>query len=358
MIGLEAITPVWEDYELIDSGCFEKLERFGKFVTLRPEPQAVWNKSLSEEEWERLATAIFRRDAGSDERGRWLLGAGMPEQWHVAYKYKDMHLKMRLGLTSFKHVGLFPEQAANWNFIYDSVAAIRTGLKIAEKTGSTAGIVADAVTGAETRAGSVGKTATAGAGYADADTAGKPRVLNLFAYTGGASLAACAAGADVTHVDSVRQVISWGRGNMEASGLDGIRWVVEDALKFVRREVRRGKTYHGIILDPPAYGRGPDGEKWVLEENIGELLELCSRLLVTGERPKQSPVASGPSVHGHPVQSFMVVNLYSMGLSALLAKSAVNQLFPKPEMEEFGELFFYDRAEKMLPLGVFYRCAY
>lgn len=291
------MTPLWEDYELIDCGGFEKLERFGRFVTLRPEPQAIWNKSLPDAEWERLATAIFRREGDSAERGRWLLKPGMPEQWLVDYSYGDMSLKMRLGLTSFKHVGVFPEQAENWNFIYDAVRDI---------------------------------TASGEA---------RPRILNLFAYTGGASLAAAAAGADVTHVDSVRQVITWGRGNMEASGLEGIRWVVEDALRFARREVKREKTYHGIILDPPAYGRGPDGEKWVLEENVGELLGLCARLL-------------------EHRNSFFVLNLYSMGLSALLGKSAVNQLFPRPAAEQFGELFFFDRAEKMLPLGVFYRCRY
>lgn len=291
------MTPVWEDYELIDCGGFEKLERFGRWITVRPEPQAIWRKSLPETEWERMAGAVFRRDARSEERGRWLLGAGMPEQWWIRYEYGGMKLRMRLGLTSFKHVGLFPEQAENWNFIHDSVLSLR------EQSGCA------------------------------------PRVLNLFAYTGGASLAACAAGADVTHVDSVRQVVTWARGNMEESRLDGIRWVVEDALRFVRREVRRGHRYDGIILDPPAYGRGPEGEKWVLEQNIGEMLECCAALL--------------PDTGG-----FLVLNLYSMGLSALLAKSIVEQLFPAAASEQFGELFFYDRARKMLPLGVFYRARY
>lgn len=293
------LTPAWEDYELIDSGGFEKLERFGRWVTARPEPQAIWKKSLPEEEWERLASAVFRREGGSEERGRWLLSQGMPEQWFIHYGYKEMSLRMRLGLTSFKHVGVFPEQAGNWEFIYDRVKAISVTLPAGEV----------------------------------------PRVLNLFAYTGGASLAARGAGADVTHVDSVKQVVSWAKENMEASGLDGIRWVVEDALKFVRREARRGRLYNGIILDPPAYGRGPAGEKWVLEENIGELLELCSHLL-------------------DPAAGFLVFNLYSMGLSALVAKSAVNQLFPKPAEERFGELYFRDRGGKTLPLGVYYRCGY
>ena len=296
MQGPEILTPVWEDYELIDCGNFEKLERFGRWVTVRPEPQAIWNRSLPEREWERLATAVFRREGGSEERGRWLLRDGMPEQWFVGYRYGAMSLRMRLGLTSFKHVGLFPEQAENWNFIYDSVSALRRRRQ-------------------ET-----------------------PRVLNLFAYTGGASLAARSAGADVTHVDAVRQVITWSRENMEASGLDGIRWIVEDALKFIRREVRRGRRYDGIILDPPAYGRGPEGEKWVLEQQIGEMLTCCAQLLAE--------------------EGFLVLNLYSMGLSALLAKSITNQLFPTPARERFGELFFYDRARKMLPLGVFYRACY
>ena len=294
MQGLELLSPQWDDYELIDSGDFEKLERFGRWITSRPEPQAIWRKSLPESEWQRMAHARFRRDARSDERGEWILSPRMPSRWTVSYRYKEMVLNMRLALTSFKHVGIFPEQAENWNFIYDNVR------RISAASGSPA------------------------------------RVLNLFAYTGGASLAAKSAGADVTHVDSVRQVVTWSRENMEQSGLDGIRWIVDDALKFVRREVKRGRTYDGIILDPPAYGRGPDGEKWVLEQNIGELLDCCARLL-----PARN--------------SFLVFNLYSMGLSALLAKSAVSQLFGHAEKEQFGELFFTDRGGKMLPLGVYYR---
>ena len=291
----ELLTPVWQDYELIDSGDFEKLERWGRWVTRRPEPQAIWHKSLSEEEWCRLATASFKREAGSDERGRWSLSPKQPDQWRVSHIIGDKRLTFRLGLTSFKHVGLFPEQAENWTFIYNSVGELR------------------------------------GKNHIE-----RPKVLNMFAYTGGASLAAAAAGAEVTHVDSVKQCISWARENMEESHLEGIRWVVEDALKFARREVKRGHRYEGIILDPPAYGRGPEGEKWVLEQNIAEMLTLCAELLNPG--------------------GFLVLNLYSMGLSALLAKSAVNQLIPSPQMEQFGELYFTDRQGKNLPLGVYYRC--
>ena len=161
-------------------------------------------------------------------------------------------------------------------------------------------------------------------------------VLNLFAYTGGATLAARAAGAEVTHVDSVRQVVTWSRENMELSGLEGVRWIVEDALKFVRREVRRGSLYRGIILDPPAYGRGAGGERWILEDNIGEMLECCAQLL-------------------EPRGAFLVLNLYSMGLSSTLARTAVRQAFGAPREEQWGELCFTDRAGKQLPLGTYYR---
>ncbi len=292
----QQLTPDFPDYELLDTGDFEKLERFGRYVLRRPEPQAIWRRTLSEEEWQRMADASFLRDARSDERGEWRLGPKMPDRWTVHYAYRGMKLCMRLGLTSFKHVGLFPEQAANWNFIYDRCCRLASGAAF-------------------------GRT---------------PRVLNLFAYTGGATLAARAAGAEVTHVDSVKQVVTWAREDMELSGLDGVRWIVEDALKFVRREVRRGNRYDGIILDPPAYGRGANGEKWVLEEHIGEMLACCARLL-------------------EPHDAFLVLNLYSMGLSSTLARTAVRQAFGAPAEEQWGELFFTDRAGKELPLGTYYR---
>lgn len=291
----EQLTPDFRDYELIDTGNFEKLERFGRYVTRRPEPQAIWRPLLAEEEWRRLSDASFLRDARSDERGEWRLREGMPSRWTVEYRYRGMRLRMRLGLTSFKHVGIFPEQAANWDFIYDNCLAL----------------------------GGDGRTEA-------------PRVLNLFAYTGGATLAARAAGAGVTHVDSVKQVVTWARENMEQSGLEGVRWIVEDALKFVQREVRRGNRYDGIILDPPAYGRGANGEKWVLEEGIGEMLACCAQLL-------------------EPERAFLVLNLYSMGLSSTLARTAVRQAFGAPRTEQWGELCFTDRGGKELPLGTYYR---
>ena len=283
----------WTDYELIDTGGFEKLERFGSFILSRPEPQAVWSKALPQAEWESMANAIFWKEKEKDsenERGKWIWKNNMPQQWWINYAYGDMKLRFRLGLTAFKHVGLFPEQADNWNYIYDGLRGMQTT---------------------------------------------QPRVLNLFAYTGGASLAARAAGADVTHVDSVRQVVTWSRENMEASNLTDIRWMVEDAVKYLKREVKRGKQYQGIILDPPAYGRGPEGEKWILEEGINELIELCSKLLSSEK-------------------GLLVLNLYSMGFSALVAENIIKSYFPQIN-GECGELFIPDRAGRRLPLGVFMR---
>jgi 23S rRNA (cytosine1962-C5)-methyltransferase len=293
---MKLLTPQsWTDYELIDCGDYEKLERFGKYILRRPEPQAVWRKALPEKDWEQQTDAWFKKEKGKsssegNEKGEWILKPKMPRQWFISYAYKTMSLKFRLGLTAFKHVGIFPEQAGNWNYIYD---AINSSLC-------------------------------------------KPKVLNLFAYTGGASLAAGAAGADVTHVDSVRQVLSWSRENMEASGVDNIRWVCEDALKFVKREAKRGKKYQGIILDPPAYGRGPEGEKWILEDHIAELMDTCSQ--ISDEN-----------------KAFCVLNLYSMGFSSLIAENLLKDYFPGNPQTEFGELFLQDRAGRKLPLSVFGR---
>ncbi|KAA6302332.1 MAG: Ribosomal RNA large subunit methyltransferase I [Candidatus Ordinivivax streblomastigis] len=286
----------WSDYALIDSGAYEKLERFGKYILRRPEPQAVWRKSLSEKDWERQTDAWFKKAKGNsgvegNEKGEWILRPNMPQQWFISYTYKEMTLHFRLGLTAFKHVGIFPEQAGNWNYIYDVVRNLKNA---------------------------------------------SPKVLNLFAYTGGASLAAKAAGADVTHVDSVKQVLNWSRENMEASALDNIRWVCEDALKFVKREAKREKRYQGIILDPPAYGRGPDGERWILEDNIAELMDACGQL-------------------ADETSAFCVLNLYSMGFSSLIAENLIRDYFPNHSRMEFGELFLADGGGRRLPLSVFGR---
>ncbi len=305
-------SPHWQDYELIDTGGREKLERFGKYVLARPEPQAVWKKALPEEEWSNLADAKYSRISARNskphqlisssahklknsdsERGEWKKKPGMPDQWMISYDHDELHLKFRPGLTSFGHIGVFPEQAENWEWVYKALR--QQGTK-----------------------------------------APGPRVLNLFAYTGATSLAACAAGADVTHVDSVKPVITWAREIMEASGLDGIRWVVEDALKFVRREAKRENLYDGIILDPPAYGRGPEGEKWVLEESIDEIMGLCNKIL-------------------KPDTGFFILSLYSMGFSSLIGENLVRTHFPNARDIEAGEFYFSDRAGRKLPLGTVVR---
>lgn len=293
---IEFPSPQWRDYELIDSGNFEKLERFGSYVLRRPEPKALWNKTMSEDEWERTCHTWFKPGAGfgkagKEDSGTWERLRRMDDQWPVRY---GSNFRLRLGLTSFKHVGVFPEQAPNWDWIYRQTKAIAAEM--------------DSI----------------------------PKVLNLFAYTGAASLAAKAAGADVTHLDSVRQVVTWARQNMENSGLDGIRWVVEDAMKFVRREIKRGNTYNGIILDPPAYGHGPDGEKWKLDECLFEMLQGVNRILA-------------------PEHSFIVLNLYSNGYSAVLAETLAKEAFGRTESLECGELVLKDRFGKALPLSVFVR---
>ena len=300
---IQLLTPGhWTDYELIDTGNREKLERFGKYILIRPEPQAVWSKALSEHDWEKMAHATSKRAKGKStssddpERGTWNLKPGMPDQWNIGYRYKQMNLTFRLGLTSFGHIGVFPEQASNWEYIYDHLIP-----------------------------------------HPPSSIPHPPsRILNLFAYTGGSSLAARSAGAGVVHVDSVKPVITWAKEIMTASGLDNISWVVEDAMNFVRREVKRGNKYQGIILDPPAYGRGPDGEKWVLSDSVNELITLCSKLL-------------------EPENSFFVLSLYSMGFSALIAENLVKSCFSNTGDAESGELFFADRAGRRLPLGIFIR---
>jgi 23S rRNA (cytosine1962-C5)-methyltransferase len=276
----------WKDYELLDSGNFEKLERFGKYITIRPEPQAVWDPSLKMAEWEKLAHLKFVPKSSS--AGDWVkLKREAVDRWNINYTLPGgKEISFRLGLTSFKHVGVFPEQAVNWDYIYSSLKEMKTP---------------------------------------------KPKFLNLFAYTGGATLAARAAGADVTHVDSIKQVVTWANENMQLSNLDNIRWMVDDALKFVKKEQRRGNTYNGIILDPPAFGHGPNGEKWKLEDNINEMTKAVVDLL-------------------DPQEHFLILNAYSLGFSALILENLFRE---RKKNLEIGELFLKAKHGGVLPLGVF-----
>ena len=354
-MNIERPSEDWQDYQLIDSGGFEKLERFGRYTMIRPEPKALWDKALPAVEWKRRAQTAFTpgagfSKAGKEDSGVWTMLGRMQEQWNISYRlpavdvgalredtasgmsaetaqygpaidtstsgtalidgadavsagilseFSGAELHLRLGLTAFKHVGVFPEQAPNWDFIYRQVARLR-------------------------------------ANNAKMGEIRPPRVLNLFAYTGAASLAARAAGADVTHLDSVRQVVTWARHNMEISSLDGIRWTIDDALKYVTRQVRRGASFDGIILDPPAYGRGPDGERWKLDECLNDILKGCAQILA-------------------PMNSFLVLNLYSNGYSAMLADTLVACAFGPAGRRTSGELVLRDDFGRILPLSVYTR---
>ena len=298
---MELLTPQhFKDYELIDCGKFEKLERFGQYITIRPEPQAVWDKVLSEKEWEQKAHVRFV--AKSSSSGIWQKLKTMPDRWNIHYELQDTskgnEINFRLGLTSFKHVGIFPEQAVNWDYIYSAIKSISSS---SSKSGEK-----------------------------------QVKFLNLFAYTGGASLAAKAAGADVVHVDSIKQVVTWAKENMELSSLSDIRWVVEDALKFVKREVKRGNKYHGIILDPPAFGHGPTGEKWKLEDNINEMIKEVLNLLDEQEH-------------------FLILNTYSLGFSSIIMENLLSGAVKTPKDLETGELYLKASTGKKLPLGVYGR---
>ena len=217
----------WKDYEVIDTSCGEKLERWGRYILLRPDPQVIWKTEKTVPEWNRLNGHYHRSSKGG---GEWEFFK-LPEEWTISYR----ELNFRLKPFSFKHTGLFPEQAVNWDWCSERIRE-----------------------------------------------AGRPvKVLNLFAYTGGATLAAASAGASVTHVDASKGMVTWAKENAAASHLEDapVRWLVDDCVNFVEREIRRGTKYDGIIMDPPSYGRGPKGEIWKIEENIYPFVELAAKLL-------------------------------------------------------------------------------
>ena len=263
-------TTAWADYALIDSGNGRKLERYGQYSVVRPEPQCLWVPKLPAEIWDQ-ADAVFD-PTDEEDAGRWRFKTQPKDTWPMAWQ--DVRYKGRF--TAFRHLAFFPEQAANWAWLDQRVRAFN----------------------------------------------GQPKVLNLFGYTGVASLVCAAAGAAVTHVDASKKAIGWARENSTLSGLDDrpIRWICEDARRYVQREVRRGNHYDGIILDPPKYGRGPDGEIWKLFENLPELAGLCAELLSSSA-------------------SFLLLNAYAERISgAALAGLLSDKLSGRAGNIEWGEL--------------------
>jgi len=275
----------WDDYELLDSGDNKRLERFGSFVLSRPDPQIVWKPSLSEKHWEN-ADAIYEK-TDSDKSG-WHTAPKMPKQWMIHYK----NLTFQARLSPFKHTGIFPEQSLHWEWMQSLIKKTKAPV----------------------------------------------RVLNLFGYTGGATLAAAAAGASVTHVDASYPSIGWARENQRLSKLQDhpIRWIEDDCLKFVRREIRRKNNYDAIILDPPAYGRGPKGETWIFNYTFPILMEECIRIL------SRTPL-------------FMLVNAYAISSSSIMLENVLADHFKNGAIES-GELAIREKsAGRLLSTGIYAR---
>ncbi len=276
----------WRDFSVLDTGDGEKLERWGEYVLRRPDPQAIWPKR-EPALWDG-ADGWYHRSANGG--GEWVFARKLPERWTLRYGALAFHVRP----TGFKHTGLFPEQAANWDWMSGLIRS-------AAKKG-----------------------------------ADRPRVLNLFAYTGGATLACAFAGAAVCHVDAAKGMVQWARENHQLSGLpdDSVRWIVDDALKFVQREIRRGSRYDAVVMDPPSYGRGPDGEIWKLEDRVFELVDLCAQAM------SDSPL-------------FFLLNAYTTGLQPAvltnLLKFAVEGRYGG--LAEAGELCLPSEAGGVLPCG-------
>ena len=283
------ITPAWPDYELITSGDGEKLERFGAYLLARPDPQILWAKrSLTT--WNKAHTQFITQD----DKGLWRHRTALPEQWTIAYD----QLRFQIRLTAFRHTGLFPEQASNWEWIKQKIQQFK------KHSGTP------------------------------------PKVLNLFAYTGGATLAALAAGAEVVHVDASKSSIEWAKENARLSGLSThpVRWILDDALKFTQREGRRGQHYDLIIMDPPPFGRGAKGEIWRIENKLAELLTACAALYTP-----------------HPIG--LILSAYATNYSATsFYNLAKDQLHPTSGQWEYDELGLIETdSHRVLPTGIVVR---
>lgn len=276
-----------DDYELLDSGDGRKLERFGRYVLARPCSQAMWRPEKTEDEW-RAADASFDREDGNRWHGR----NNLPQEWNI----ETAGIKFRLGGTDFGHLGIFPEQRAQWKWIRETVA------------------------GAVSRRGQVS-------------------ALNLFAYSGGSTMAAALGGAETCHLDASKGMVEWARGNARLNGLaeSPVRWIVDDAHKFMRREIRRGRRYDAIILDPPTFGRGAGGEMYKIERDLKETLSLVRDLL--SEKPL-----------------FVLFSSHTPGLSQIVAENILSQMFPAARLES-GEMLL-EGGRLPCPSGIFCRCVF
>ena len=276
----------WLDYEIIDASNGEKLERWGNVYLLRPDPEIIWDNGNLSEKYQNKINAIYHRS--NKGGGSWENIKSVPDSWQIKYHNLTFNLKQ----MGFKHTGIFPEQAVNWDYMVNKIQAAKRDIK----------------------------------------------VLNLFAYTGAATVACLSAGASVTHIDSSKGMVLWAKENVKSSGVDDtkVRFLVDDCLKFVKREIRRGNTYDAIIMDPPSYGRGTNGEIWSFEDSINELIELCTKLL--------SP---------HPL--FFIVNSYSTGVSPYIIGNILKLLIKDGNItcEEIG--LPIKNNNLILPCGSFTR---
>ncbi len=290
------ITPQTE-YELLDSGSGQKLERYGLYTLSRPDPEALWRKLLPEKAWEETSFEFVR----SGNRTKWITKEGIKKTWNITFGGFTFQIQP----SSFKHTGLFPEQLPNWQWIERVITNYK--LQMPPKS-------------------DIGK--------------GSVSVLNLFAYTGGATLAAAKAGAEVCHVDGSKTAVAWARTNAELSGLSDkpIRWIVDDVLSFLRREIKRGRSYDAIIMDPPSFGHGPKDELWKIEEDFLELMRLCKDIL--SEKPL-----------------FVLINGYTAGYSAIAYQNNLLDIMKEYQgVIEIGELTIQEtNSNRLLPAGIFAR---
>ena len=276
----------WTDYEIIDMANGEKLERWGNVILIRPDPQIIWKNKLFPEKWD-LANARYNRSSSGG--GGWKYNKKVPENWQIKYKELTFNIKP----MGFKHTGLFPEQAVNWDWMISKIRNAKREIK----------------------------------------------VLNLFAYTGGATVACSYAGAQVCHVDSSKGMTTWAKENIVSSGLKDrpVRFIVDDVVKFVNREIRRGNKYDGIIMDPPSYGRGTNGEVWKFEENISDLVELCSKVL--SDKPL-----------------FFLINSYTTGISSTVLENILRLNIKKKGQFTHGEIGLpMTNSQLILPGGIYGR---